>query len=132
MRCFLTAAPIFANRQQRKPRQCAKLPRSLRGSPVVKKEIAVRGNGLPDSLKNLLFSLSRKMSAAEKTEFKSRLLEFQIGRFGWLVDLPGRIFLAYDLKMLRLSTNRQVECALVCAALREAVPQHPPHAYQPS
>ena len=55
---------------------------------------------MSDSLINLLSSLYRKKSAAEKAEFKSRLLEFQIGPFGWLIDLPGRIFFGSDLKML--------------------------------
>jgi hypothetical protein len=47
-----------------------------------------------------LFRLYRKKSAVEKAEFKSRPLKFQIGRFGWLIDPPGKICFGSDLKML--------------------------------
>ncbi len=42
----------------------------------------------------------RQKSSDEKEKFRSRLLEFQMGRHGWLVDLPSEFFFGADLKML--------------------------------
>jgi hypothetical protein len=53
-----------------------------------------------DSLRTLVVERHRKKSDTERERIKHRLLEFQIGRFGWVIDLPSRIFFGADLKML--------------------------------
>jgi len=42
----------------------------------------------------------RKKSDAERERTKHRILEFQIGRFCWLIDLPSQIFFGADLSGL--------------------------------
>ncbi len=53
-----------------------------------------------DWLRTLLVERHRKRSGPEKDRFKARLLEFQIGPFAWLIDLPSRMLFGTDLKML--------------------------------
>lgn len=53
-----------------------------------------------DSLRTMMVKRHRKKSDAERERIKHRLLEFQMGRLGWLVNLPSRIFFGADLKML--------------------------------
>lgn len=53
-----------------------------------------------DYLRTLMVERHRKKSDAERERTKHRLLEFQIGRFGWLINLPSEIFFGADLKML--------------------------------
>lgn len=47
-----------------------------------------------------LLEYHRKKPAEEKEKIKDRLQEFQIGRFGWLIDLPSKIVFGADLKTL--------------------------------
>jgi hypothetical protein len=53
-----------------------------------------------NALRTFLVERHRKRSGAEKDEFKARLLEFQIGPFAWLIDLPAQLLFSGDLKML--------------------------------
>jgi cephalosporin hydroxylase len=53
-----------------------------------------------DSLIHKIVKRHRKKPGGEKDAFKARLLEFQIGPYAWLIDLPARIFFGSDLKML--------------------------------
>jgi hypothetical protein len=39
-------------------------------------------------------------SRKRKKRIRDRFQEFQIGRFGWLIDLPSEVFFGADLKML--------------------------------
>jgi hypothetical protein len=47
-----------------------------------------------------LLERHRRKPSAEKQKFKAQLLEFQIGRFAWLIDVPAEILFGADLKML--------------------------------
>ncbi len=51
-------------------------------------------------LANQMIGYYRKKSPTERALLKNWILEFQIGRFGWLVDLPSQIFFGSDMKML--------------------------------
>lgn len=53
-----------------------------------------------DSLGSRLVERHRRKPDSERDRIKHRILELQIGRFAWLVDLPAEIFFGADLKML--------------------------------
>ena len=53
-----------------------------------------------DGLRMFLVERHRRRSGAEKDRFHAHLLEFQIGPFAWLIDLPAQLFFGADLKML--------------------------------
>ena len=53
-----------------------------------------------DWLRTFVIEKHRKRSGPEKDRFKARLLEFQIGPFAWLIDLPAQLVFGADLKML--------------------------------
>jgi hypothetical protein len=53
-----------------------------------------------DSLMMRLIERHRKRSATKKERLKDRLREFQIGRFGWLIDLPMEVLFGADMKIL--------------------------------
>lgn len=53
-----------------------------------------------DVLRTFLVQRHRRRSSAKKDRFKARLLEFQIGPFSWLIDLPAQLFFGADLRML--------------------------------
>ena len=53
-----------------------------------------------DSLRTLIVERHRRRPDAERERIKHRLLEFQMGRFGWLIDLPSEVFFGADLKVL--------------------------------
>lgn len=47
-----------------------------------------------------MFEMYRKRPIEKKEQIKERLVEFQIGRFGWLINVPSKLLFGSDLKML--------------------------------